>query len=56
MKTAIIGAGNMVVKTLREQQMKEGPGDYTFLRTTDRQLALTFVCSVVTWQRWRFAS
>ena len=27
-----------IVKTLREQQMKEGPGDYTFLRTTDRQL------------------
>ena len=27
-----------VLKTLREQQMKEGPGDYTFLRTTDRQL------------------
>ena len=27
-----------VLKTLREQQMKEGPGDYIFLRTTDRQL------------------
>lgn len=27
-----------IVKTLREQQMKEGPGDYIFLRTTDRQL------------------
>ena len=27
-----------IVKTLKEQQMKEGPGDYIFLRTTDRQL------------------
>ena len=27
-----------IVTTLREQQMKEGPGGYTFLRTTDRQL------------------
>ena len=27
-----------IIKTLREQQRKEGPGPYTFLRTTDRQL------------------
>lgn len=27
-----------IVKTLREQQRREGPGPYTFLRTTDRQL------------------
>ena len=27
-----------MLKTLKEQQMKEGPGDYIFLRTTDRQL------------------
>lgn len=27
-----------ILRTLREQQMKEGPGDYIFLRTTDRQL------------------
>ena len=33
-----ISAMRNIVKTLKEQQMKEGPGDYTFLRTTDRQL------------------
>ena len=27
-----------ILATLRDQQMKEGPGDYTFLRVTDRQL------------------
>ncbi len=27
-----------ILSTLREQQRKEGPGDYTFLRVTDRQL------------------
>ncbi len=27
-----------ILTTLRDQQMKEGPGDYTFLRVTDRQL------------------
>lgn len=27
-----------ILKTLKEQQMKEGPGDYIFLRVTDRQL------------------
>ncbi len=27
-----------ILATLREQQMKEGPGDYIFLRVTDRQL------------------
>ena len=33
-----ISAMRNILKTLREQQMKEGPGDYIFLRTTDRQL------------------
>ena len=33
-----ISAMRNIVKTLKEQQMKEGPGDYIFLRTTDRQL------------------
>lgn len=33
-----VAAMRNVVKTLREQQRKEGPGDYIFLRTTDRQL------------------
>ena len=33
-----VEAMHNIVKTLKEQQMKEGPGDYIFLRTTDRQL------------------
>lgn len=33
-----INAIENVLKTLREQQRKEGPGDYFFLRVTDRQL------------------
>ena len=33
-----VEAMRAVLRTLREQQMKEGPGDYTFLRVTDRQL------------------
>mgnify|MGYP002567452138 FL=1 len=36
--TEWIEAMHNIVKTLREQQMKAGPGEYTFLRTTDRQL------------------
>ncbi len=36
--TEWIEAMHNIVKTLREQQMKAGPGKYTFLRTTDRQL------------------
>ena len=35
---AWIEAMQAILRTLREQQMKEGPGDYTFLRVTDRQL------------------
>ena len=35
---AWIDAMRAILRTLREQQMKEGPGDYIFLRTTDRQL------------------
>ena len=35
---AWVDAMRAVLRTLREQQMKEGPGDYIFLRTTDRQL------------------
>ena len=33
-----VEAMRAVLRTLRDQQMKEGPGDYTFLRVTDRQL------------------
>ncbi|MCM1301549.1 MAG: glycoside hydrolase family 125 protein [Alistipes senegalensis] len=33
-----VAAMGNIVKTLREQQRKEGHGPYTFLRTTDRQL------------------
>ena len=33
-----VEAMRAVLRTLREQQMKEGPGSYTFLRVTDRQL------------------
>ena len=33
-----VEAMRAILRTLREQQMKEGPGDYTFLRVTDRQL------------------
>lgn len=33
-----IAAVRNIVKTLKEQQRKEGPGPYTFLRVTDRQL------------------
>ena len=33
-----VAAMRNIIKTLREQQRKEGPGPYTFLRTTDRQL------------------
>ena len=33
-----VEAMHNIVKTLKEQQMKEDPGDYTFLRTTNRQL------------------
>ena len=33
-----VEAMQAILRTLREQQMKEGPGDYTFLRVTDRQL------------------
>lgn len=33
-----VDAMRSVLRTLREQQMKEGPGDYIFLRVTDRQL------------------
>ena len=35
---AWVGAMRAILATLREQQMKEGPGDYIFLRVTDRQL------------------
>jgi meiotically up-regulated gene 157 (Mug157) protein len=35
---AWVEAMRAILATLREQQMKEGPGDYTFLRVTDRQL------------------
>lgn len=31
-------AARNMLKTFREQQRKDGPGDYTFLRVTDRQL------------------
>ena len=33
-----VAAMRNILSTLREQQRKEGPGSYTFLRTTDRQL------------------
>ncbi len=33
-----VAAMRAILATLREQQMKEGPGDYRFLRRTDRQL------------------
>ena len=33
-----VAAMRAVLRTLREQQRKEGPGDYIFLRVTDRQL------------------
>ncbi|MDE6779210.1 MAG: GH92 family glycosyl hydrolase [Alistipes sp.] len=33
-----VGAMRAILATLREQQMKDGPGDYIFLRRTDRQL------------------
>ncbi len=33
-----VAAMRAILATLREQQMKEGPGDYIFLRRTDRQL------------------
>ena len=33
-----VTAVRAILATLREQQMKEGPGDYIFLRVTDRQL------------------
>lgn len=33
-----VAAMRNILATLRDQQMKEGPGDYTFLRVTDRQL------------------
>ena len=33
-----VAAMRNILTTLRDQQMKEGPGDYTFLRVTDRQL------------------
>ena len=33
-----VEAMRSILATLRDQQMKEGPGDYTFLRVTDRQL------------------
>ncbi len=33
-----VAAATNIVRTLREQQRKEGPGPYTFLRKTDRQL------------------
>ena len=33
-----VGAVRAILATMKEQQMKEGPGGYTFLRTTDRQL------------------
>lgn len=33
-----IDAMQAILRTLHEQQMKEGPGDYIFLRVTDRQL------------------
>ncbi len=33
-----VAAMRSILATLRDQQMKEGPGDYTFLRVTDRQL------------------
>ena len=35
---AWVEAMRVVLATLREQQRKEGPGDYIFLRVTDRQL------------------
>ena len=35
---AWVGAMRAILTTLCEQQMKEGPGDYIFLRVTDRQL------------------
>ena len=33
-----VAAVRAILATMKEQQMKEGPGSYTFLRTTDRQL------------------
>ena len=36
--TEWLEAMRAILATLREQQMKEGPGDYIFLRVTDRQL------------------
>ena len=33
-----VEAMRAILRTLHEQQMKEGPGDYIFLRVTDRQL------------------
>lgn len=33
-----VAAMRNILKTLREQQRKQGPGDYSFLRVTDRQL------------------
>jgi len=33
-----VAAMRVLLATLREQQMKEGPGNYIFLRRTDRQL------------------
>ena len=33
-----ISAITNILKTLKDQQRKDGPGDYTFLRVTDRQL------------------
>lgn len=36
--TEWVEAMQAVLATLKEQQMKEGPGDYIFLRVTDRQL------------------
>ena len=33
-----VDAMRSILATLKEQQMKEGPGDYIFLRRTDRQL------------------
>lgn len=33
-----VAAIRNILKTWKEQQRKEGPGEYTFLRTTDRQL------------------
>lgn len=36
--TEWLAAVRNILRTLREQQRREGPGDYLFLRTTDRQL------------------